>query len=50
MSLGGLYLEELIHRGAHFRNFTVCEESLALNHLIMSGVYFINLGHKIQFC
>ena len=24
MSLGGLYLEGLIHGGAYFRNFTVC--------------------------
>ena len=22
---GGLYLEELIHGGAYFRNFTLCE-------------------------
>ena len=25
---GGLYLEGLIHKGAYFRNFTVCLKSL----------------------
>lgn len=28
----------------------MCEESLALNILKISGVHFINLGHKIQLC
>ena len=28
----------------------ICEESLALNILIKSGVHFINLRHKIQLC
>ena len=46
-SLGGLYLEKLIHRGAYFRNFTVCEESLALNLLIMSGVPGLSLRFQV---
>ena len=31
MSLGGLYLEGLIHEGAYFRNFTVFNKTLTMN-------------------
>lgn len=52
-SIQGFGLQKLnSHFG--FVNFEtkplICEESLALNILITSGVHFINLGHKIQLC
>lgn len=53
LSIQGFGLQKLnSHFG--FGNFEtkplIREESLALNILIMSGVHFINLGHKIQLC
>ena len=52
-SIQGFGLQKL-NNPFGFGNFEtkplICEESMALNRLIRSGVHFINLGHKIQLC